>query len=188
LERCGTLHANLILLVSRSYRSWLKELGEFANDFRSTKRREPSYKDYEQEWARLGHSPRKFDEFHQFMENYKEPISLSQKIGRHGTRERDSTIGDLISGPKLSQPEEAMAQKELLQAVETDLTVLPAKHRSAVRAYMLEGRTMAEAGEVGGFSESRFSQICREYLGCQDYFRRTREHLGIEGEIRLNLS
>ena len=66
---------------------------------------------------------------------------------------------DTIEDPEAPEPQSAMAQTELREALGEAITRLPEREKLVVALYYYENLTLREIGEVLGVTESRVSQL-----------------------------
>jgi RNA polymerase sigma factor for flagellar operon FliA len=78
--------------------------------------------------------------------------------GPAGTGDAVSLI-DTIEDPQAPQPQQAMAQTELREALGESIARLPEREKLVVTLYYYEELTLREIGEVLGVTESRVSQL-----------------------------
>jgi RNA polymerase sigma factor for flagellar operon FliA len=78
--------------------------------------------------------------------------------GPSGTGDAVSLI-DTIEDPQAPQPQQAMAQTELREALSESIARLPEREKLVVTLYYYEELTLREIGEVLGVTESRVSQL-----------------------------
>jgi RNA polymerase sigma factor FliA len=79
-------------------------------------------------------------------------------IGPSGTGDTVSLI-DTIEDPQAPQPQQAIAQTELREALSESIARLPEREKLVVTLYYYEELTLREIGEVLGVTESRVSQL-----------------------------
>ena len=79
-------------------------------------------------------------------------------VGPSGTGDAVSLI-DTIEDPQAPQPQQAMAQTELREALSDSIARLPEREKLVVTLYYYEELTLREIGEVLGVTESRVSQL-----------------------------
>jgi RNA polymerase sigma factor for flagellar operon FliA len=79
-------------------------------------------------------------------------------VGPSGTGDAVSLI-DTIEDPQAPQPQQAMAQTELREALSESIARLPEREKLVVTLYYYEELTLREIGEVLGVTESRVSQL-----------------------------
>ena len=68
-------------------------------------------------------------------------------------------LGQLLSDPKASAPEDALDRQELLQALAAAVAELPEQEKSVITLYYAEELLLREISELLGVTESRVSQI-----------------------------
>jgi RNA polymerase sigma factor FliA len=78
--------------------------------------------------------------------------------GPSGTGDTVSLI-DTIEDPQAPEPQQAMAQTELREALSESIARLPEREKLVVTLYYYEELTLREIGEVLGVTESRVSQL-----------------------------
>jgi len=78
--------------------------------------------------------------------------------GPAGTGDTVSLI-DTIEDPQAPEPQQAMAQTELREALSESIARLPEREKLVVTLYYYEELTLREIGEVLGVTESRVSQL-----------------------------
>jgi RNA polymerase sigma factor for flagellar operon FliA len=66
---------------------------------------------------------------------------------------------DTIEDPQAPEPQQAMAQTELREALSESIARLPEREKLVVTLYYYEELTLREIGEVLGVTESRVSQL-----------------------------
>ncbi len=66
---------------------------------------------------------------------------------------------DTIEDPEAPQPQEAMNQTELREALGEAIARLPEREKLVITLYYYEELTLREIGEVLGVTESRVSQL-----------------------------
>ena len=66
---------------------------------------------------------------------------------------------DTIEDPQAAEPQSAMAQTELREALGESIARLPEREKLVVTLYYYEELTLREIGEVLGVTESRVSQL-----------------------------
>jgi RNA polymerase sigma factor FliA len=79
-------------------------------------------------------------------------------VGPSGSGDAVSLI-DTIEDPQAPQPQQAMAQTELREALSESIARLPEREKLVVTLYYYEELTLREIGEVLGVTESRVSQL-----------------------------
>jgi RNA polymerase sigma factor for flagellar operon FliA len=79
-------------------------------------------------------------------------------VGPSGTGDTLSLI-DTIEDPQAPQPQQAIAQTELREALSESIARLPEREKLVVTLYYYEELTLREIGEVLGVTESRVSQL-----------------------------
>jgi RNA polymerase sigma factor FliA len=79
-------------------------------------------------------------------------------VGPSGSGDAVSLI-DTIEDPQAPQPQQAMAQTELREALSDSIARLPEREKLVVTLYYYEELTLREIGEVLGVTESRVSQL-----------------------------
>ncbi len=79
-------------------------------------------------------------------------------VGPSGTGDAVSLI-DTIEDPQAPQPQQAIAQTELREALSESIARLPEREKLVVTLYYYEELTLREIGEVLGVTESRVSQL-----------------------------
>jgi RNA polymerase sigma factor FliA len=79
-------------------------------------------------------------------------------VGPSGTGDAVSLI-DTIEDAQAPQPQQAMAQTELREALSESIARLPEREKLVVTLYYYEELTLREIGEVLGVTESRVSQL-----------------------------
>ena len=79
-------------------------------------------------------------------------------VGPSGSGDAVSLI-DTIEDPQAPQPQQAMTQTELREALSESIARLPEREKLVVTLYYYEELTLREIGEVLGVTESRVSQL-----------------------------
>jgi len=79
-------------------------------------------------------------------------------VGSSGSGDAVSLI-DTLEDPQAPQPQQAMAQTELREALSESIARLPEREKLVVTLYYYEELTLREIGEVLGVTESRVSQL-----------------------------
>jgi RNA polymerase sigma factor FliA len=79
-------------------------------------------------------------------------------VGPSGSGDAVSLI-DTLEDPQAPQPQQAMAQTELREALSESIARLPEREKLVVTLYYYEELTLREIGEVLGVTESRVSQL-----------------------------
>ena len=79
-------------------------------------------------------------------------------VGPSGSGDAVSLI-DTIEDPQAPQPQQAMSQTELREALSESIARLPEREKLVVTLYYYEELTLREIGEVLGVTESRVSQL-----------------------------
>jgi RNA polymerase sigma factor for flagellar operon FliA len=108
--------------------------------------------------SRLGVSEEEFQD--SLLEISRSSIAALDELwaGPSGTGDAVSLI-DTIEDPQAPEPQQAMAQTELREALSESIARLPEREKLVVTLYYYEELTLREIGEVLGVTESRVSQL-----------------------------
>ena len=108
--------------------------------------------------AKLGVSEEEFQD--SLLEISRSSIAALDELwaGPSGSGDAVSLI-DTIEDPQAPQPQQAIAQTELREALGESIAQLPEREKLVVTLYYYEELTLREIGEVLGVTESRVSQL-----------------------------
>ena len=94
----------------------------------------------------------------QRFENQEPPLLLSTPAGED---ENSDTLLDLVQDTTAKDPQQAAEQADMQRIVREVVADLPEKQRDVVRAYYLDGRTMADLSSLIGCSTEKAEQLKR---------------------------
>ena len=94
----------------------------------------------------------------QRFENQEPPMLLSTPAGED---EKSDTLLDLVQDLTAEDPQQAAERADMQRIVREAVADLPDKQRDIVRAYYLDGRTMADLSTLIGCSTEKAEQIKR---------------------------
>lgn len=165
-------------VVPRLDRHRMVAMSSFADRFRENQGIAPGKEDLFAEWKRLGLPEVTFESFYDSLWlGAMQTLSLNRRTYLAEESSRSVEFGDTI-GTNRDNPLRNAQFTELLEIFEKDLRAIPEDYRGMLRMLILEGATMAEVGEVTGYSESRISQLHSLYVVSGSYFRHTKAYLG----------
>lgn len=100
------------------------------------------------------------DEYHQLLSDIQATTILSLEEAWSQQGEEDGLrVRETVADPSSEDPEERLANREMLDELVQALDLLPERERLVISLYYYEGLTLKEIGKVLGVSESRISQI-----------------------------
>lgn len=100
------------------------------------------------------------EEYHQLLTDVQATTVLSLEEAWSQQNEEDGLrVRETVADPTSNDPEEQLAQREMLDELVQALDRLPERERLVITLYYYEGLTLKEIGKVLGVSESRISQI-----------------------------
>ncbi len=174
-------------LTPRLIRTRQKIIEEFRKKYVEENNQNPTSEDYKSEWLRRGYPESSFDEFYLNHQFSGPNISLDNETTKGTETSKKHGQHDSIPDRKIRTPLQEMISIEMMDQFRLDMEAIPPQYRPGIEAYILEDKTMKEAGQVIDVSESRFSQICSHYVRSPDFFRRTREYMNQTTVINLKL-
>jgi RNA polymerase sigma factor for flagellar operon FliA len=141
--------------VPRSVRARARDIERAIADLERKLMRAPNDEEIA---ARLGVSEEEFQD--SLLEISRSSIAALDELwaGSSGTGDAVSLI-DTIEDPQAPEPQQAMAQTELREALGESIARLPEREKLVVTLYYYEELTLREIGEVLGVTESRVSQL-----------------------------
>lgn len=173
--------------MTRLDRSRWELLKTYEIEFREENKRSPTKDELGAYWNSQGCPPETFDNFYKTVFKVGIVQSLDKEVKGRSSDGKDVRRSDITHGDPEFEPVRKTLSRELMGLVQRDLTAIPAKYRRFFEFYLIDGETMLEAASKAGFSESRGSQVKTTYLGSPEFFKRTREYVGISGDVEINL-
>ena len=141
--------------VPRSVRSRARDIERAIADLERKLMRAPNDDEIA---SKLGVSEEEFQD--SLLEISRSSIAALDELwaGPAGSGDAVSLI-DTIEDPQAPEPQQAMAQTELREALSESIARLPEREKLVVTLYYYEELTLREIGEVLGVTESRVSQL-----------------------------
>ena len=176
--------------ITRLNRERGKKITEFEKRFIEENESAPSVDDYLGEWNKLGYPSESFGNFYYnvYLRGLGKMVSLNENITMRGERGKVAELWQSVPSKDSPDPLEQTQSKEFMEIFERDLLVIPDEnHRKALKRYLVDRATLAEAAEEVGLSESRLSQLKTLYVESGAFFRRTFEYIGGKSTIKLRL-
>ncbi len=177
--------------LPRLDRTRLDEFSKFAHTFKESQGIVPSKEDLYAEWERRALPIDSFEHFYSDVWIRGGSIASldADRKQRNGHSRNDYQLSERVTAPLKDNPVVECENNDLMNCFERDLRAIPERYRDPIRRVIMDGITLAQAGDEAepSLSESRMSQITTLYLKSGSFFPRTRAYLNRSSVIKINL-
>ncbi len=178
--------------LPRLDRTRLEDLEVFAHQFKESHGIVPSKEDLYAEWERRNLPLDSFEHFYSdvwIRGGNIASLDAERKSTKGFSGSQKLQLKDGVVAPLKYNPLTECENVDLLNCFERDLCAIPERYREPLRRIIMDGITLAQAGDEAEppFSESRMSQITTLYLKSGSFFPRTRAYLNRAEVITLKL-